>query len=321
MSQVAYESNIYQQRQKNITRTWLIVFSFLIFVIFVGWAFSVYYGNPLILIVAAIGALTTNITSYFFSDSIALSTNNAKPAKPENPQHLALIRSVENMSITAGMRMPRVYVIPDSAPNAFATGRNESHAAVAFTQGILDLLDTNELEGVVAHELSHIKNKDILVGTIVVVMVGFIALLGDLFLRTQMYGGGNRDNRAAGVILIVGIVFAILSPIAIRIIQAAVSRKREFLADASGALLTRYPEGLANALIKINAAAQPLAKTSSATSHLFIANPFGPSEKVGNYVRQLFASHPPMQDRVEALLGDQAAQELTTDTAGKHDSR
>jgi len=304
---------MYQQRQKNVTRTWLIVMGFLIFVIFVGWAFSYYYGNPVILIGAAIGAMFTNISSYFFSDKIALSSNNAKEANPKNPQHLQLIRSVETMAITAGMKAPRVYVIEDRAPNAFATGRNEANAAVAFTTGILDLLDKNELEGVVAHELSHIKNKDILVGTIVVIMVGFIAILADMFLRTSMHGGGSRDNKGAGIIILVGVAFAILTPIAVRMIQFAVSRKREFLADASGALLTRYPEGLAGALVKINSAAQPLKKTSAATSHLFISNPFGEKTSVGNVIKGLFSSHPPMEKRVEALLGQKGGEQFVTD--------
>lgn len=307
----AYENSIYSQRSKNILRTWMIIVGFFAVIVSIGYVFATVYQDVSLLVVAFVGALFGNVSSYFFSDKIALSSSGATKADPKNPRDLRLIRMVENMSITAGMETPRVYIINDPAPNAFATGRNEKNAAVAFTTGILELLEDSELEGVVAHELSHVKNRDILVGTIVVIMVGFIAILAELFLRMGVHG--NRSSReggsAAGVLVIVGVIFVILAPIASRLIQFAVSRKREYLADASGALLTRYPEGLANALVKISAHARPLAKSSAATSHLFIANPFGPSSKKRSFIENLFSTHPPMEKRVEALLGSQG-QEL-----------
>ena len=192
--------------------------------------------------------------------------------------------------------MPRIAIINDPAPNAFATGRNKEHALVGVTTGLLQILDRTELEGVIAHELSHVGNRDILLSTVMVVLAGFVSILANFFL----HGGhlaGDRDNKVGGVLAIVGIVFVILSPIFTTIIQLAVSRKREFLADATGALLTRYPEGLANALVKISQNSQKMHKANTATAHLFISNPFG--SKVSN----LFSSHPPVEARVKALIG------------------
>jgi heat shock protein HtpX len=207
---------------------------------------------------------------------------------------------IENLSITAGIPKPKVYIINDSAPNAFATGRNKEHAAVAFTTGILAILDRTELEGVAAHELSHIGNKDILVSTVAVILAGFISLIADMFLRSQMFGGSrDSDSKAGNILMIVGIVLAILAPIFAMLVQLSISRKREFLADASGALLTRYPEGLASALQKISSYSRPMAHAHKATAHLFIANPFG---GVGKKAASLFSTHPPVEARVKALL-------------------
>ena len=239
-----------------------------------------------------------NITSYWYSDKIALSINHAKQIqKNDNPE---LWNIVENLSITAGLPMPRLYIIEDVSPNAFATGRNKQHAVVCVTSGLLQILDKNEIEGVIAHELSHIGNKDILLSTVVVVLAGFISIIAQVFLRSMFFSGGrSRDNEGGGIMMLVGIILSILAPIVAMLIQLAISRKREFLADASGALLTRYPEGLANALIKIDKNARPMKYANEATAHLFIANPF---KGAGKKVSGLFSTHPPVEARIKALL-------------------
>jgi heat shock protein HtpX len=273
---------------------------FLVMVIGIGFFFSQYYGNPNILYIFVIFAVGMNIFSYWYSDKIALSLNHAKQIqKADNPD---LWNTVENLVITAGLPMPRVYIIDDPAPNAFATGRNKEHAVVAVTTGILQILDKTEMEGVIAHEMSHIGNRDILLSTVVVVLVGFISIIANIFMRSMFFGGGrSRDNeRGGGILMVIGIILSILAPIFATLIQLAISRKREFLADASGALLTRYPEGLANALIKISKYSQPMKYANDATAHLFIANPFGSrSRRISN----LFSTHPPVEARVKALLG------------------
>jgi len=275
---------------------------FLILVIFLGWGLSIYFGDPIILYIAVFFAIFMNFFSYWYSDKIVLRISGAHPVSRES--HRELWNSVENLSITAGLPMPALYIINDSVPNAFATGRDKEHAAVAVTSGLLNVLDRNEMEGVIAHELSHIGNRDILVMTIVVTLVGFVTLLSDFFLRSSLYrGGGKRgDGRAQLVMIVVGVVLAILSPIIATLIQLAISRKREFLADASGALLTRYPEGLASALKKISAHGGKMKKANHATAHLFIANPFGGEEKKIGFLTKLFMTHPPVEDRIYALL-------------------
>lgn len=263
-----------------------------------GWAISYYYDNAVILPIAFAVALFMNFFSYWFSDKIVLKLHKAKLATRE--EYFDLWNATENLAITAGLPMPKLYVIDDIAPNAFATGRNKEHAVVAVTTGLLKILNKTELEGVIAHELSHIGNRDILLSTIVVVMVGFVALLSDMFLRSGFHGG-NRDRNQNGAILIIGILLAILTPLAATLIQLAISRKREFLADASGALLTRYPEGLAQALAKISSVSLPMKTANNATAHLFIANPFGPSKLSG--LHKLFLTHPPVEERIRALMG------------------
>jgi heat shock protein HtpX len=278
---------------------------FFVIIIFLGWFLSLYYDSPAILIGAFIFSVVMNFVSYWFSDKIVLSISGAKEADKKDFYELYTL--VENLSITAGLPMPKVYVIPDPAPNAFATGRNEAHATVAFTTGILEILNRTELEGVIAHELAHVKNKDILLQSVIVILVGFVTLLSDIFIRSTFFGGGdNRDNKMGGIMLIVGIVLLILSPIIAMLIQLAISRKREFLADATGALMTRYPEGLASALEKISAHAQPLQKANHATAHLFISDPYKERDEKGkekmSFFHSLFLTHPPVQDRVNALL-------------------
>lgn len=270
---------------------------FLVVIIAIGWVFAQVYGNSAFLYVAVAFSLFMNFFSYWYSDKIVLKMAGATLANHE--EHRELYHIVENLSITAGLPMPKVYIINDPSPNAFATGRNKEHAVVAVTTGLLVILNKNELEGVIAHELSHIGNRDILLSTIVVVLVGFVAILSDFFLRSRMFhGGGDRDNKAGGVLFVVGIVLAIVAPIATQLIHLAISRKREFLADASGALLTRYPEGLASALEKISQSAVPMGRASQATAHLYISNPFS-----GKSISKLFSTHPPVGERVAALRG------------------
>ena len=287
-------ATLYTQQDKNVRRTWLLMSTFLVLIVGIGFVFSQVYGNPSILYGFFIFSIFMNIFAYWNSAKIALRVSGAKPA--DEVQYRELHNIIENLSITAGIPKPKVYIINDSAPNAFATGRNKEHAAVAFTTGILDILDRTELEGVAAHELSHIGNRDILVSTIAVVLAGFISLIADIFLRSQIFGGRDNDSKGGSILMIVGIVLAILAPIFAMLVQLSISRKREFLADASGALLTRYPEGLASALQKISSHSAPLQKAHKATAHLFIANPFG------GKIRGLFATHPLVENRVKALL-------------------
>jgi len=225
---------------------------------------------------------------------------HAKPITEKNAPEL--YRVVENLAITAGLPMPRVYLVPEAAPNAFATGRNPEHAVVAVTEGLLDRLDRSELEGVIAHELSHIGNRDILLGTVVVVLVGFISIMADIFLRSMFFGGGRRSNRgnAGAIIFLIGIGLSILAPIAAMLMQLAISRKREFLADASGALLTRYPDGLASALQKIASDPTPMRRATNTTSHLWLEDPFKKKKPI---FHRLFQTHPPVEERVKALRG------------------
>lgn len=239
-----------------------------------------------------------NIVSYFFSDKIALAQSGAQPA--DMVQYRELHTIIENLAITAGLPKPAVYVISDPAPNAFATGRGPKNSAIAVTTGLLGMMDRSELEGVLAHELSHIGNRDILIGTVAVVLVGIISMVADVFMRGMLWGGRDDRENNSPFTLIIGIVLAILMPIIASIIQLAISRKREFLADASGAILTRYPEGLASALQKISSYKQPLRNASTATAHLYISNPFG---NIAKGFANLFSTHPPTEKRIAALLG------------------
>ncbi len=240
-----------------------------------------------------------SFTSYWYSDKIILAMSRAKEIKKEdNPK---LYRLVENLCITAGLPLPKIYIIEEMAPNAFATGRNPKHAVIAVTRGLLDKLERSELEGVLAHELSHIGNWDILLQTVVVVLVGLVALLSNWFLRWSWLGGRRRTRQAGqlgALMLLAGIILAILSPFIASLIQLAISRKREFLADADGALLTRYPEGLARALEKISKDKIPLRAANKATAHMYIANPFK-----GKKLRKIFMTHPPIEERVKVLRG------------------
>ncbi|MCC7004783.1 M48 family metallopeptidase [Candidatus Nomurabacteria bacterium] len=276
--------------------------SFFVLIIAIGWAVSYVYQSPRILYFAVIFSIFMNVLSYWYSDKIVLKMTGAVPA--EHNTNTELYHIVENLSITAGLPMPKIYIVNDPSPNAFATGRDKDHAVVAVTSGLLSILDKNELEGVIAHELSHIGNRDILLSTIVVVLVGFISILSDIFIRSS-FGVGKRQNDregGGGILAVIGIILIILSPIVATLIQLAISRKREFLADASGALLTRYPEGLASALKKISEFSRPMKRASNATAHLFISNPFGAKRNDINAISKLFMTHPPVEERISALL-------------------
>lgn len=290
-------STLYTQQDANIRKTWLLMGTFLVVVIALAWAVSWYLNSPIILYIAVIFASSMNVYSYWFSDKLVLRMTQAQPADPV--VHRELINIVENLAITAGLPMPKVYVVNDSAPNAFATGRNPEHAVVAATTGLLQILDRNELEGVMAHELAHVGNRDMLVMTVAVVLAGFVAILADILMRSMMFGNG-RDKHPA--FLIIGIVGIILAPLAAKLIQIAVSRRREYLADATGALLTRYPEGLASALEKISGSNRPMQRASHATAHLFISDPFqGESRSFSQKIGGLFQTHPPAAERIALL--------------------
>lgn len=276
---------------------------FLIFIIFLGWVFSRALGSSFILYLAIFISIVQAFISYFYSDKIALAISKAR--KIEEKDNPKLYHIVENLSITAGLPMPKVYIIEDLAPNAFATGRNPEHSAVAVTTGLLEKLERPELEGVISHELSHVGNYDIRLATVIVVLVGIVVLMSDLFFRISFWGGGDDDsdnNQLQFFFLAVGVVLALLSPLFATLIQLAVSRKREFLADANGALLTRYPEGLARALEKISADPKPLRVANKATAHLFITNPLKEHKgSMRGWFSGLFDTHPPVEERVTRL--------------------
>jgi heat shock protein HtpX len=286
---------------------------FFLLVILIGFALSFIYNNANFLYYAVIFSVALNISAYWFSDKLVLSMANARriESRDEYPE---LWNIVENLCITAGLPMPSLYVIDDPAPNAFATGRNKDHAVIAVTTGILPLLNKSELEGVLAHELSHIGNKDMLVSTVVVVFAGLISLVADFTLRASMFGG-RGDEKKNPYFLVLGIFAIILAPIAATIIKLAISRQREFLADSTGALITRYPEGLASALAKISSFHQPMRVQNNAIAHLYISDPTGVNdeselrahEKV-SWISKLFMTHPPISERIERLTGGRGLQ-------------
>ena len=295
-------ATLYTHQDENIAKTWSLMFVFLCLVIGLGWAISWYFNSPGILVIAVIIAVVMNIASYWFSDTVVIAQARATPATRE--QYPVLYRVVENLCITAGLPAPKLYIINDPQPNAFATGRNATHAAVAVTSGLLNMMNENELQGVVAHELSHIGNRDMLVSTVAVVLVGFITIADNFFLRSMFWGGGDRDkNNSNPILAVVAIALLILAPLFATLLQLAISRKREFLADASGALLTRYPEGLASALRKIGNYPGALRTASNATAHLYISNPFGPGA-AKSFLTRIFSTHPPIEERIKALVGD-----------------
>jgi heat shock protein HtpX len=296
-------TTIYNQISSNKIKTWAIMILFVLFFLTVSYILgqALGYGLSWVGIMLIISGLISFI-SYYNSDKIVLSMSGAKPA--DKNTHRKLYTTVENLSIASGLPMPKVYVVEDPSPNAFATGRDPKHAAVAATTGLLAKLKDAELEGVMAHELSHVKNYDTRLMGVVAILVGSIALLAEVFMRSLWLGGGGNNRRGANqIFLIMGIIAAIIAPIAATLIQLAVSRRREFLADADGALLTRYPEGLASALAKIAEDRTPLKHAHTGTAHLYIENPFKSDTKTtrGNWLVNLFSTHPPVSDRIRIL--------------------
>ena len=299
-------ATLYTQESNNVRKTWLLMSAFLVLIIAIGFGLSFVYNNPNLLYGAIVVSLLLNVGSYWFSDKLVLSMAHAKPieSKSDYPE---LWNSVENLCITAGLPMPKLYVINDPAPNAFATGRNKDNAVIAVTTGLLPLLNKSELEGVLAHELAHIGNRDMLLQTAVVVFAGIISFVADFALRMAFSGGGEKKSPIMIAAILVGII---LAPLAATVIRLAISRQREFLADASGAMLTRYPEGLASALEKISGFHQPMKVQNTAIAHLFISDPSGVNDKSElregekiSWFAKMFMTHPPVQERVDALLG------------------
>ena len=292
-------TTIYSEIGSNKAKTWIILLGFIVFFFVASYVLgqALGYGLSWVGIMLIISGFIS-FFSYYNSDKIVLTMSGAKPA--DKTSHRTLYTTVENLSIAAGLPMPRVYVVEDPSPNAFATGRDPKHAAVAATTGILEKLSKVELEGVIAHELSHVGNYDTRLMGVVSVLVGSIAILADVFMRS-MWLGNNNDRRGTNqIFIILGIFFAILAPIIAMLIQLAISRKREYLADASGALLTRYPDGLADALVKIAADPRPVQRASVGTAHFYIADPFKGKKKT-NWLVGLFQTHPPVDDRIKIL--------------------
>lgn len=291
---------LYTQAESNIRKTWLYITGFLIFVILIGWVASYAFNDQAILWIAVSYSVVSSFLSYWYSDKIVLAVSGAKPLEHnDNPE---IYHLVENLCITAGLPVPKIYVLNEAQPNAFAAGRDPNHAVIALTTGIISRLDRVELEGVIAHEMSHIGNRDALLQTAVVVLVGVISVIVDLFFRLSFFGGvrRDRDREGGGLMMILAIVLLVLAPLVATLIRLAISRKREFLADASGALLTRYPEGLAKALEKISSDQNPLRAANNSTAHLFIASPFK-GRQAKNWLSTLFMTHPPVEERVRAL--------------------
>ncbi len=298
-------NDFYSNQSANIRTTWFIMTGFLLLVIAIGFLLSFMYGNASLLYGAIALSLLMNVGAYWFSDSIVLSMAHAKriESKEEYPD---LWNTLENLCITAGLPMPALYIIDDPAPNAFATGRNKDHAVVAVTTGLLPLLSKSELEGVLAHELGHIGNRDMLLQTVIVVFAGVISLLADMMYHASFFGG--KEERKGGVMLVLGFAAMLLAPLAATIIRLAISREREFLADATSALITRYPEGLASALEKISNFHQPMKVQNTAIAHLFISDPSGVNDiselrehEEVSWLQKMFMTHPPVSERIARL--------------------
>jgi heat shock protein HtpX len=301
-------ASLYTQQSSNVRKTWFMMAVFLLLIIAVGFALSYAYNDALFLYVAVGVSLLTNIGAYWFSDTLVLSMANAKKIESKD-DYPDLWNTMENLCISAGLPMPKLYIIDDPAPNAFATGRDKNHAVVAVTTGLLPLLTKSELEGVLAHELSHIGNRDMLLQTAVVVFAGILSFIANFALRVSYFGGrdSERKNPILGVLAILAVV---LAPLVATIIRLAISREREFLADATGALITRYPEGLASALEKISNFHQPMRVQNNTIAHLFISDPTGRNGKIDeeegekkvSFVEKMFMTHPPVQERINRLL-------------------
>ncbi len=292
-------STFYAEKERNIRVTYFYLLGFFLFVIGIGWGLSYAFDSMFILWIAVAISIIMSFTSYWYSDKIILSISKAKEIKKED--YPELYRITENLTISKGLPMPRLFVIDDPQPNAFATGRNPKHGVVAVTTGLMERLERAELEAVVAHELAHIENYDILISSIVVVLVGIVVLVADIIFRMAFFGGlRNRDGKAGIIILIGAIAFMIIAPILAQIMKFAISRKTEYLADTNAVLTTRYPEGLARALEKISSSPHQLKKANSSTAHLYIANPFRGKEKT-TWFHRLFMTHPPTKERINKI--------------------
>jgi len=292
---------MYAQISSNVWKSVLLVVVFMAVLIGLGYLFSEVTGFPYILPVAVVIAVAGSIGSYYYSDRIVLGMSQARPANRE--EHAFIMNSVEGLALAAGIPVPRIYVIDDTAPNAFATGRDPQHAVICVTTGLMQKLDRIELEAVIGHEMAHIKDYDIRFMALVAILAGTIVLISDWLLRSMWWGGGRDrdDDREGGsnpILMLVAIAAAILAPIIATLIQLSISRKREYLADAQGALLTRYPDGLASALAKIAADPEPLEAANKATAHLYIYNPL---REHGGFLNSLFSTHPPIEDRIRRL--------------------
>jgi heat shock protein HtpX len=294
---------MYEQIASNKRKSFFLILFFLCLIFGLAWLFGQLTNwGPQGLILAAVIAVAMTFGSYYSSDKIVLAISRARPVEKKDFPYLYNV--VEGLAIAAGLPKPRCYIIDDTAPNAFASGRNPKNSVIVVTKGLLEKLNRAELEGVIAHEMAHIKNYDILVQTLAVVMVGVVALLSDWILRSFLWGGGRRrsSSKSGGnvgaIIVVVGLILAVFSPLIAQLIRLAVSRKREFLADANGAFLTRYPPGLASALKKLAADKEPLEAANKATAHLYIVNPL---KDIKGTVNKLFSTHPPIEERVAAL--------------------
>jgi heat shock protein HtpX len=284
------------------------LFIFVVFVVGLGYVIGLAWGGTTRPQLAFVGlgiagliAVIMGLVSYYKSDKIALSVSGARPVG-DDPQFIRYRNAVEGLAIAAGVPTPQAYVIDDPAPNAFATGRNPQNSSIAATTGLLEMMNDPELQGVIAHEMSHVKNYDILLLTMTIVLVGTVIMLSDIFLRTFWFGDNDSDSGEVGMILLViGIALAIIAPIVAQLIKLAIGRKREYLADANGALLTRYPPGLANALRKIGGDERQLRRANKATAHLYIAQPLKTKEGKGSRLNRMFDTHPPIEDRIARL--------------------
>lgn len=285
---------MYSAIAQNKRNTVVIMFVFVTIIALIGWAFSAYFKSTGIFWWSLVGVAVYTLVQYFVADKLALAMNGAKEiTKHDNPR---LWRTVENLAIANGMPMPKLYVVEDPAPNAFATGRDPEHAHVAATTGLLEIMTDTELQGVMAHELSHVKNYDIRVSMIAFGLVSVIGLLADLFVRMMWFGGDGEDRPSSPALIFAGVAAAVLAPIVAMLIQAAISRQREYLADASGAQLTHYPDGLAHALAKLGNVSTATARQNTSTAHLYFANPLK-----GKNIMELFSTHPALEDRIARL--------------------
>lgn len=294
-------NNLMQTKRVNSLKTALILGGLFLLIMAFGFVLSSLTGNSNYITYAVFIAIASNFISYFFGGKIALSMSGATLA--DEDKYLDLHNMISDLALKYHLPKPKVYVINDPAPNAFATGRNQKNASVAFTTGILATLNRSELEGVAAHELTHVKNRDMLVMTVVVMMTGVLSMLANMAMQANLFGSRDKENSNGGILMIIGLVSSVLLPVAALIIQSSISRKREFMADAGAGMLTEHPEALASALRKISNFRQPLIRANTATAHLYIACPFGGNMSEQSFWQKLFLTHPPVEERISALLG------------------